>query len=1194
MANKMLIDATHPEETRVTVVRGNRVEEFDFEAANRKQLRGNIYLAKVTRVEPSLQAAFVEYGGNRHGFLAFSEIHPDYYQLPEEDRRALEAQLQAEAEANQRERERREKEEARREAEREAAAAAREAENNGENAPEDEEDTEEQLARLDAPHQEDSIEDIEPELPSLSDDEDSDDASQASAPLAANTPETAPQPTPNVEQQIASASSAPETTVSSQEEQASATESTQNAVPSQDLSQPDTANEADEVEAGDTDKKPGTQAMSANNDHVISGEMPEEGSNNKPENAPKDQASATEPAQTADTPAAASESQSEPASGPDETQPSAPVIKDDAVAVEEISTTTSLQPTASFVEPQPAKLVFVDVSPEELAAQTTPSQESSEEADKEKAEAAEGEEEQRPSRQNRNRRSLRRTRRRRRNPLNEIPEEKQADDKQPVVTEEKSAEESVDQVGNEDALEEVPERPRRLRDSYKIQEVIKRRQLLLVQVVKEERGNKGAALTTYLSLAGRYSVLMPNTDRGGGISRKITKPVDRKRLKQVASDLDVPRGMGVILRTAGASRTKAEIKRDFEYLLRLWESVRELTLNSAAPRLVYEEGSLIKRSIRDLYNKDIDQVLVSGEEGYREAKDFMRMLMPSHAKNVQPYRDATPLFTRFGVEAQLDAMFSPQVTLKSGGYIVINQTEALVAIDVNSGKSTREQNIEDTALATNLEAAEEISRQLRLRDLAGLVVIDFIDMEENRNNRAVERRLKECLKTDRARIQVGRISHFGLLEMSRQRLRTGVLESSSVICPHCRGAGIVRSVESVALHILRSMEEQLLRGVTHDLIVHTPAEVALYILNQKRHSLSDLENRFGLSISVNADDSVSEQHFTLERGAPVSFTKRYEQAPVYVQPDSIAPVTATQDEIEEIEPEETEDVKAKDEESNDKDRRRRRRRRRRRDERDSKDNETQQSEEAEDKEEGAKESQDQPEDNEGKLEPVEQTTSEEALAEAEELSDEEERRRKRRRGRRGGRRSRRRPNDELETSESEANPESATFPEGATDTPSQAGEPADETQAAQTGTAAEEKAPESTPTAAQSEPKPVAVEAPAEPAQETAPAELADKASDTGDDSAAQTAQAPKSEPTPVVAAKVEAQVEAAPQSNDFAEEKPQENGEVEEKAKPKYRPAPKKPVVTSQKIVEGEAVEVEEEEGQSRRTGWWQRRSFF
>ena len=480
-------------------------------------------------------------------------------------------------------------------------------------------------------------------------------------------------------------------------------------------------------------------------------------------------------------------------------------------------------------------------------------------------------------------------------------------------------------VGAEDAMEEVPERRRPRPRQYKIQEVIRRRQVILVQVVKEERGNKGAALTTYLSLAGRYSVLMPNTARGGGISRKITNPADRKRLKTVASDLEVPEGMGVILRTAGASRTKAEVKRDFEYLLRLWENVREFTLRSTAPTLVYEEGSLIKRSIRDLYSRDIGEILVAGDDGYREAKDFMRMLMPSHAKNVQPYRESQPLFAHFGVESQLDAMFSPQVLLPAGGYIVINQTEALVAIDVNSGRSTREHSIEDTALQTNLQAAEEVARQLRLRDLAGLVVIDFIDMEERRNNRAVERKMKDCLKDDRARIQVGRISHFGLLEMSRQRIRSSVLESTSEVCPHCMGTGHVRSASSVALHVLRSLEDHLLKGVTHNLNVRTRTKVALYILNQKRANLSALEQRFGLFINIIADESVTTAaHFTLERGDPIGARPAL---PTSIQPTSVQPDQfVAEGDVDEVEAETHEDSAAGDGQ----DRKRKRRRRRRR------------------------------------------------------------------------------------------------------------------------------------------------------------------------------------------------------------------------------------------------------------------------
>jgi len=435
---------------------------------------------------------------------------------------------------------------------------------------------------------------------------------------------------------------------------------------------------------------------------------------------------------------------------------------------------------------------------------------------------------------------------------------------------EDAEEEVVESVGGDDVMEEVPERAFRPRRQYKIQEVIKRRQVMLVQVVKEERGNKGAALTTYLSLAGRYAVLMPNTARGGGISRKITSAQDRSRLKEVVSDLDVPEGMGIILRTAGASRTKPEIKRDFEYLIRMWETVRDMTLKSQAPTLVYEEGSLIKRSLRDLYNKEIDEIQVAGDAGYEEARDFMKMLMPSNVRAVRQYRDGQPLFSRMGVESQLDAMFSPTVQLRSGGYIVINQTEALVSIDVNSGRSTREHHIEDTALKTNLEASEEVARQLRLRDLAGLIVIDFIDMDEKRNNRSVERKLSDCLRQDRARIQVGRISHFGLLEMSRQRIRASVLESSTEPCPQCGGSGHVRSVSSVALQLLRGLEEILMKGATHNLVVRTRTDVALYVLNHKRGHLRDLENSFKVTLAVIADPTVSgQQSFIIDRGEQV-------------------------------------------------------------------------------------------------------------------------------------------------------------------------------------------------------------------------------------------------------------------------------------------------------------------------------------
>jgi len=677
MANKMLIDATHPEETRVVVLRGNRVEEFDFESAHRKQLRGNIYLAKVTRVEPSLQAAFVDYGGNRHGFLAFSEIHPDYYQIPVADRQALideeeRAQRAADDEVDRR---------SRRHRGRDRHAAA---------------------------HREDDT--LRSEL-----------AETSTGNAATGDPAA----------QSAEAFEAPES--------------------------------HDGAESGAADFAPPVSTESA------------------PGIAEPEHDESTAPEMTSgDTPAADSSE----------------------------SATTEVTQTAP------------DTDEQSNGAHA----------------GAEGDN------------------------GGENGGENGGDEEAEIV----------ESVGGADAMEEVPDRAPRYRRQYKIQEVIKRRQVMLVQVVKEERGTKGAALTTYLSLAGRYSVLMPNTARGGGISRKITNSEDRARLKEAAADLEVPEGMGVILRTAGASRTKLEIKRDFEYLLRLWETVRDLTLKSTAPKLVYEEGSLVKRSIRDLYGKDIDEVIVAGTEAYQEAKDFMRMLMPSHAKSVKFYSDTQPLLSRYGVESQLDAMFSPVVQLRSGGYIVLNQAEALVAIDVNSGRATREHHIEDTALKTNLEASDEIARQLRLRDLAGLIVIDFIDMDENRNNRAVERRLKECLKHDRARIQVGRISHFGLLEMSRQRIRTSVLESSTEKCPYCGGSGHVRSVSSLALQVLRALEEQLMRGATHNLIARTRPDVALYVLNQKRAHLRSLEERFAITLTVVADATVmAPQAFVIDRGEQV-------------------------------------------------------------------------------------------------------------------------------------------------------------------------------------------------------------------------------------------------------------------------------------------------------------------------------------
>ena len=427
---------------------------------------------------------------------------------------------------------------------------------------------------------------------------------------------------------------------------------------------------------------------------------------------------------------------------------------------------------------------------------------------------------------------------------------------------------SVETLGGDDAVEQRETRERRRRNpirQYKIQEVIKRRQILLVQVVKEERGNKGAALTTYLSLAGRYSVLMPNAGRGGGISRKISNPADRKRMKEVLGELDVPQGMGVILRTAGLERATTDIKRDYEYLSRLWDSIRELTMRSTAPALIYEEGDLIKRSLRDVYDTDIAQVLVEGEAGFTAASEFMRQLVPHQASKVELYKEPIPLFHRYQVESQFDAMHSPVVQLRSGGYIVINPTEALVAIDVNSGRSTKERNIEETALRTNIEASEEVARQVRLRDLAGLIVIDFIDMEETRHQRQVEHKVKDAMRNDRARIQIGRISAFGLLEMSRQRLRPSLLEHSTEICPHCAGTGRIRSIESAALHALRAIEEEGVRRRAGEILVSVPPNVALYLLNQKRHTISDIEKRYGFIVTVEADDELHAADCEIER-----------------------------------------------------------------------------------------------------------------------------------------------------------------------------------------------------------------------------------------------------------------------------------------------------------------------------------------
>ncbi|HCZ00458.1 MAG: ribonuclease [Rhodobacterales bacterium RIFCSPHIGHO2_02_FULL_62_130] len=606
MSKKMLIDATHAEETRVVVVDGNKVEEFDFETVNKRQLAGNIYLAKVTRVEPSLQAAFVDYGGNRHGFLAFAEIHPDYYQIPVADRKAL---LEEERAFNR---------------------------------AEDEEDNRRSRNRQRPP-------------------------------------------------------------------------------------------------------RPAAKAEAVSGDEVQQAEI----------------------------------------SGMD------------VVDLGEETGADALVETSNTI--------IAPVESEENGA-----------------------------------------------PYRSIDHASDTDDE-------------IESIAEEDVAEEIsaPRKPRSRR--YKIQEVIKVRQIMLVQVVKEERGNKGAALTTYLSLAGRYCVLMPNTARGGGISRKITQAADRKKLKEIATEIEVPEGAGLIIRTAGAKRTKAEIKRDYEYLMRLWEQIRELTLKSIAPAAIYEEGNLIKRSIRDLYSREIDEVLVEGEAGYRTAKDFMRMIMPSHAKLVQRYDEQMPLFARFQVESYLGGMFNPVVQLKSGGYIVIGITEALVAIDVNSGRATKEGSIEDTAVKTNLEAAEEIARQLRLRDLAGLIVIDFIDMEERRNNAAVEKKLKDKLKTDRARIQVGRISGFGLMEMSRQRLRPGMLESTTQPCSHCHGTGLIRSDDSLGLQVLRALEEEGTRKRSKEVLLKAPIGIVNFLINQKREHIALIEARYGMSVRIECDPSLISPDYSIEK-----------------------------------------------------------------------------------------------------------------------------------------------------------------------------------------------------------------------------------------------------------------------------------------------------------------------------------------
>jgi ribonuclease E len=742
MGKKMLIDATHAEETRVVVVDGNKVEEFDFESENKRQLAGNIYLAKVTRVEPSLQAAFVDYGGNRHGFLAFSEIHPDYYQIPVADREALMEEERAYAEAQR----------ARDEAEENNPKPRRSRRRSSSKAADMKSQDAVETKEVDTP-QDSKPENSGPEISGMETIDLTEDSSDVD-PLAQDVPE----------------GSSPMETV-------------------RETPVEEPAEEA-ETDAADTAETPAEDTG-------------EDSAEDAAEEATQDEAPAEVAEETAQ---AAAHTGSDSDASDDEAEADTPAAQD-------------AQATS---EDAPA--------------------EGADKADDKADDKAEDEAE-------------------------DEAEDDSEDDK-PKGRRRKDAaskDTSIESVADDDDQEDIrparKPRPRR----YKIQEVIKVRQVLLVQVVKEERGNKGAALTTYLSLAGRYCVLMPNTARGGGISRKITNAADRKKLKEIAGEIDVPTGAGLIIRTAGAKRTKTEIKRDYEYLKRMWEQIRELTLKSIAPTKIYEEGDLIKRSIRDLYSREIDEVLVEGERGYRIAKDFMKMIMPSHAKNVKKYEESLPLFARYQVESYLSSMFNPTVQLKSGGYIVIGVTEALVAIDVNSGRATKEGSIEETALKTNLEAAEEVARQLRLRDLAGLIVIDFIDMDERKNNAAVEKRMKDKLKTDRARIQVGRISGFGLMEMSRQRLRPGMIEATTQPCPSCHGTGLIRSDDNMALSILRQIEEEGTRGRSREVLVRCPVSIANYLMNQKREHIAYIESRYGLSVRIEGDVHLVSPDFTLEK-----------------------------------------------------------------------------------------------------------------------------------------------------------------------------------------------------------------------------------------------------------------------------------------------------------------------------------------
>ena len=840
MSKKMLIDAAQAEEVRVCVTENGKVEDFDFESSARKPLRGNIYLARVTRVEPSLQAAFVEYGGNRHGFLAFNEIHPDYYQIPVSDR-----QLLQEAEA----------EEA-------ALAAELDVVQRGD---EDEED--DRGADFDGDDQTAFADD---DAAGENEDESADDREDA-------------------DDDPAESSQAPH---------------------SDDDSTVVLDDDAAEAESDDDDAR--TVAMAASpfpSVSTLSDDVADE------EEAVADNDDSDDTGRT------------------------------DADAGQSLEEDNDVAAAAFYDDDADAEDDSDDVVGDSV-------------------DGASDEDE-------------------------DDDDENGGDDK-------KSKRAYRQQLI--ERYKEARRKRAKLIRNYKIQEVVKRRQILLVQVVKEERGNKGAALTTYLSLAGRYCVLMPNTARGGGISRKIPNASDRKRLRRVVDSLDVAQGMGLIIRTAGAKRTKTEIKRDYDYLTRLWETIRSQTLESIAPCLIYEEASLIKRAIRDLYDKDISTVLVEGDDGYREAKDFMKMLMPSHAKNVQPYKDKLPLFVRYDVEKQLDAMYQPVVRLKSGGYIVINQTEALIAIDVNSGKATRERNIELTALKTNIEAAAETARQCRLRDLAGLIVIDFIDMEENKNNRTVEKKLKDALKHDRARIQVGRISNFGLLEMSRQRRRSGIVDGTTNACPTCNGAGAVRSSEMAALRILRAIESEAIAGRAGVISVRASLDVTLYVLNNKRTWLKRLEDDYALTIEVIADQSKAGDQYDIEkRGA----ARPQEAGGDVIRADTVETLTEADDDADQ---EDAGKAQAAEDDAEKQGKRRRRRRRKKRSDGDDAERRSEaQSEGGDDEIRG-----DGPEDDDGDDETGKPLQDQNADNDDDEKS---ERKKRRRRGRRGGRRKNKKDGD---------------------------------------------------------------------------------------------------------------------------------------------------------------------------------------